>query len=163
MAKVRLQSEWKIWGGLVAIFILVIVYLYFASRPPTEGGEYLWRVDKINGPNDLSVRSMGNIIRFKLIGLRVPQSQDFAARDFLTKTLENQWVRIKTVREDPKGIREGFVYLSGEDIIARMVRQGLGEIDRDEKSFDVRPYMELAQEAKRERKGLWSQSPQGEK
>ena len=53
--------------------------------------------------------------------------------------------------------------MSGEDIIARMIRQGLAEIDRDEKSFDVRPYMELEQEAKRERKGLWAQSPQGAK
>ncbi len=49
------------------------------------------------------------------------------------------------------------------DVIARMIRQGLAEIDRDERSFDVRPYMELEQEAKRERKGLWSQAPQGAK
>ena len=81
----------------------------------------------------------------------------------MTKTLEDNWVRIKIVREDPQGVKEGFLYLSGEDVIARMIRQGLAEIDRDERSFDVRPYMELEQEAKRERKGLWSQPPQGAK
>jgi endonuclease YncB( thermonuclease family) len=81
----------------------------------------------------------------------------------VTKTLENDWVRIKIIREASQGVKEGFLYLSGEDVIARMVRQGLAEIDRNEKSFDVRPYMELEQEAKREGKGLWSQAPQGVK
>jgi micrococcal nuclease len=163
MARLQLQGEWKLWAGFAAIFVLIALYLYMVSRPPTEGGEYLWRVDKITSSKDLSLRSLGNVIRFRLIGLRVPQSQEKAARDYMTNTLENQWVRIKIVREDPQGVKEGFLYLSGEDVIARMVRQGLAEIDRDERSFDVRPYMELEQEAKRERKGLWSQAPQGAK
>jgi endonuclease YncB( thermonuclease family) len=163
MAKLQLQGEWKLWAGFAAVFILIGVYLYMVSRPPMEGGEYLWRVDKILSSKDFTLRSLGNVIRFRLIGLRVPQSQDQQARDYLSKTLENQWVRIKTIREDPQGVKEGFLYLSGEDVIARMIRQGLAEIDRDERSFDVRPYMELEQEAKREQKGLWSQSPQGAK
>ncbi len=37
-----------------------------------------------------------------------------------------------------------------------MVRQGMAEVDREEKAFDVRPYIELEQEARRERKGIWS-------
>jgi micrococcal nuclease len=133
------------------------------SRPPMEGGEYLWRVDKVLSPKDFSLRSRGKVIRFRLIALQAPQSQEQAARDYVTKTLENNWVRIKIIREDPQGVKEGFLYLSGEDVIARMIRQGLAEIDRNEKSFDVRPYMELEQEAKREGKGLWSQTPQGVK
>jgi len=163
MAKLRLQGEWKLWAGLAGIFVLVAICLYMVSRPEMEGGEYLWRVDKILSSKDFSLRSLGNVIRFQLIGLRVPQSQEKAARDYLTKSLENQWVRIKIIREDPQGVKEGFLYLSGEDVIARMIRQGLAEIDRDERSFDVRPYMELEQEAKRERKGPWSQPPWGEK
>lgn len=163
MARLQLQGEWKLWAGFAAIFILIASYLYMVSRPPMEGGEYLWRVDKVLGSKDFSLRSLGNIIRFRLIGMRVPPSQEQPARDYLTKTLENQWVRIKIIREDPQGVKEGFLYLSGEDLIARMIRQGLAEIDRDERSFDVRPYIELEQEAKRERKGLWSQAPQGAK
>ena len=163
MAKLQLQGEWKLWAGFAAIFILIAFYLYMVSRPPMEGGEYLWRVDKVLSSKDFSLRSLGKVIPFRLIALRVPQSQEPAARDYVTKTLENNWVRIKIVREDPQGVKEGFLYLSGEDVIARMIRQGLAEIDRDERSFDVRPYMELEQEAKRERKGLWSQPPQGAK
>jgi len=163
MAKLQLRGEWKLWAGFAAIFILIAFYLYMVSRPPMEGGEYLWRVDKILSSKDFSLRSLGKVIPFRLIALRTPQSQEPAARDYVTKTLENNWVRIKIVREDPQGVKEGFLYLSGEDVIARMIRQGLAEIDRDERSFDVRPYMELEQEAKRERKGLWSLGPQGAK
>ena len=163
MAKLQLQGEWKLWAGFAAIFVLIALYLYMVSRPPMEGGEYLWRVDKVLSSKDFSLRSLGKVIPFRLIALRVPQSQEPAARDYVTKTLENNWVRIKIVREDPQGVKEGFLYLSGEDVIARMIRQGLAEIDRDERSFDVRPYMELEQEAKRERKGLWGQPSQGAK
>ncbi len=81
----------------------------------------------------------------------------------MTSALENNWVRIKIVRDDSQGAKEGFLYLSGEDVIARLIRQGMAEIDRNEKSFDVRPYIELEQEAKRERKGFWGQPPEGAK
>jgi hypothetical protein len=134
-----------------------------ASRPPTEGGEYLWNVTKIVDETDLSLRGSGNIVELKLAGLRVPSGQAQAARDFLTKTLENQWVRIKILRDGPKGSKEGFVFLSGEDTSARMIRQGLAEIDREEKDFDIRPYIELEQEAKREQRGLWRQQSPGAK
>jgi len=163
MARLQLQGEWKLWAGFAAIFALVAVCLYIVSRPRMEGGEYLWHVDKILSSKEFSLRSLGNVVRFRLIGLRIPQSQEQAAKGYLSNTLKDEWVRIKTIRDDPQGTKEGFLYLSGEDVIARMIRQGLAEIDRDEGSFDVRPYMELEQEAKRERKGLWSQSPQGAK
>jgi hypothetical protein len=163
MAKIRLQSEWKMWAALGGILLLVIFYLYMASRPPMEGTEYLWNVTKIVDETDLSLRGSGNIIEFKLAGLRVPPGQAQAARDFLTQTLENQWVRVKIVRDGPKGSKEGFVFLSGEDTSARMIRQGLAEIDREEKDFDIRPYIELEQEAKREQRGLWRQQSPGAK
>ena len=44
-----------------------------------------------------------------------------------------------------------------------MIRQGLAEIDREEKDFDIRPYIELEQEAKREQRGLWRQQSPGAK
>jgi len=161
MAKVRLQSEWKIWAALGGVLLLVVVYLYMVSRPPMEGGEYLWNVTKIIDEKSLALKGSGNVIDFRLAGLRVPPGQAAAAREFLTRTLEDQWVRIKTLREGPKGVKEGFVFLSGEDTNARMIRQGLAEIDREEKDFDIRPYIELEQEAKREQRGLWRQQSPG--
>lgn len=163
MAKVRLQSEWKMWAGFGALFLLLVGYLYIASRPPMEGGEYLWRVTSIGEGTNLVLRGSGREIQFKLIGLKIPDSQGPAVKEFLTKSLENQWVRIKTFRDHPGGGQEGLVYLSGEDVIARMIRQGLAQIDREEQAFDVRPYMELEQEAKREKRGLWRESGSGEK
>ncbi len=163
MAKIRLQSEWKMWAVVGGILLLVILYLYMASRPPMEAGEYLWNVTKIVDEKDLALRGSGNVIQLKLAGLSVPPGQAQAARDFLTKTLENQWVRVKILREGPKGVKEGFVFLSGEDTSARMIRQGFAEIEREEKDFDIRPYIELEQEAKREQRGLWRQQSPGAK
>jgi endonuclease YncB( thermonuclease family) len=37
-----------------------------------------------------------------------------------------------------------------------MIRLGLANIDRDEKSFDIRPYIELEQEAEKSKRGLWN-------
>jgi hypothetical protein len=163
MAKLRLQNEWKMWAALGGIVLLVIFYLYMVSRPPMEGGEYLWNVTKVVGDKDLTLRGSGSVIQLKLVGLRIPQDEAQAARDFLTKTLENQWVRVKILREGPKGVKEGFVFLSGEDENARMIRLGLATTDREEKDFDIRTYIELEQEAKREQRGLWQKQSPGAK
>jgi len=157
MAKLRLESEWKLWAGVAAVVVLIVGYLYLASRPPMEGGEYLWNVTKIADGTTLSLKGSGSVIQFQLVGLIVPKTEEKALQDFLTNTLMNQWVRIKILREGPQGTKEGFVYLSGDDIIARIVRQGLAKINRDETAFDVRPYIELEQEAKKQKKGLWSE------
>lgn len=155
MAKLRLENEWKMWLGLGAVFVIIAVYLYMVSRPPTEGGEPLWHVTKVIDAQNISLKGSGEVVQFKLAGLQIPQSEEEAAKDFLTRTLLNQWVRIKVLREEPKNVKEGFILLSGEDINARMVRQGMAEIKRDDAGFDVRPYIELEQEAKREKRGLW--------
>lgn len=164
MAKVRLQGEWKLWVGIGIILLIVVIYLYVASRPPMEGGEYLWQVTKVTDDNTLRLKGSGKTIEFRLIGMDVPKQELGTVRDLLSETLGGKWVRIKTLREQPKtGIQEGFVFLSGEDILARLVRQGLAQVDRDEKGFDVRPYIELELEAKRAKRGLWGRSAPGVK
>jgi micrococcal nuclease len=162
MAKVRFQGEWKVWAATAALILAVIAYLYVASRPPTEDGKPLWNVEKVVDGKTFTLRGSGQTIQFRLIGLIIPRSQEKTTQEFLTKTLENQWVRIQTIREDPTKVREGFIFLSQEDIVARLIRLGLAKIDRNEQGFDVRLYMELEQEAKRQRKGLWSEPGQGD-
>lgn len=163
MAKVRIKDEWKMWAAVAAAVLILVIYLYIASRPPMEGGEYLWRVTKVEGPNEVALRGSGEEIRVRLIALKIPTSVSEAARDYLNKTLANQWVRVKPLRVEKDGLKLGFIYLSGDDINARMVRQGFAEIDREEKEFDVRPYIELEQEAKRQKRGLWATPGQGAK
>lgn len=163
MAKVQLKHEWRLWGTLAVVAALTVTYLFFASRPPTEGGEYLWKVIKIEGPNELTLKGSGSVIRVRMIGLETPPSEDEAARKYLTKTLADQWVRLKTLREEADDLRVGFVFLSGDDINARMVRLGLAKIDQQDKAFDVRPFIELEQEAKRQKRGLWAKTDQGAK
>lgn len=163
MAKPSLKAEWKLWAAVGIIFVALALYLYLASRPPTEGGEYLWRVTKVLGDKQLQLRGSGQTVEFTLIGLEVPESQAQAAKDMLEKTLLDQWVRVRDLRDDAKGVKEGFVYLSGEDIHARMIRQGLASVDTKESRFDVRPYMELEIEAKREKKGMWGTPSPGAK
>ncbi len=155
MAKLKWKNEWKLWAGIGLLFLLLVGYLYWISRPPTESGQPLWRVTQIVDGTTLTLRGSGKIIDVKLVGLSVPQSQEASAKEFLTKTLNDKWVRIKLEKEDPNGLKKGFVYISGEDVSARMIRLGLASIDRDEKSFDIRPYIELEQEAEKAKRGLW--------
>lgn len=157
MPKVKFEKEWRIWLTVGGFLLLLVLYLYVASRPPTEGGEKLWRVTKVLEPANLSLKSAGKVIEFKIAGLKIPQNREGQIKDFLNKTLESKWVRIKVLREGKNDLREGLLYLSGEDIAARLVRLGMAEIDRDEQGFDVRPYIELEQEARREKKGIWGE------
>lgn len=163
MAKLKLENEWKMWAAFAGLFIIIAVYLYFVSRPPMEGGEYLWKVTRIVDAVTTDLRGSGSNIRLKLLGIRVPQSQEEAAKDYLAKTVENQWVRVKVVKEGSNNVKEGFIYLAGDDIVSRMVRQGLAEVDKNETAFDIRNYIELEQDAKREKKGLWHQTDKGAK
>ena len=59
MAKVRLEKEWRLWISLVAIALIAVGYLYFISRPPMEGSEYLWQVIKFTGPTQLTLKGQG--------------------------------------------------------------------------------------------------------
>ena len=156
MAKLKWKNEWKLWVGIGLLLLLLVGYLYWVSRPPSESGQTLWRVTQIVDGTTLTLRGSGKIIDIKLVGLNVPQSQEANAKEFLTKTLNDKWVRIKLEKEVPIGVKEGFVYISGEDVSARMIRLGLANIDRDEKSFDIRPYIELEQEAEKSKRGLWN-------
>jgi endonuclease YncB( thermonuclease family) len=163
MAKLKLEKEWRLWAAVGALALVVLIWLYFVSRPPTEGGEYLWKVVQVVDDKTLLLKGSGSSVKFKLIGLKIPPAHAAAAKDYLKKTLENNWVRMKPLKEGKDGEKEGFIYFSGDDIVGRMVRQGLAEVDNSETAFDVRPFMELEQEAKRENKGLWRQSESGVK
>ncbi len=156
MAKLRLQNEWKMWVSLVLLLLLIVGYLWYASRPPTEGDEPLWRVTGIVDASTIKIRGSGQVLEVTLAGLNVPQSQQEPAKDFLNKTLYEKWVRIKVLDQETGKPKKAFVFISGEDINARMIRWGLARIDSDEKNFDVRPYMELEQEAEMSKRGLWN-------
>jgi endonuclease YncB( thermonuclease family) len=163
MAKLTSKDEWKLWAGVAAVIIVTLGWLFFASRPPTEGGEKLWRVERVTDARTLSLKGSGQVIDLKLVGLDIPPSHEQAAKDFLAEALLNKWVRAKVLREGPEKIKAGFVFLSSEEVNARMIRQGLAKIDQAEKDFDLRPYMELEQEAKSKLRGLWSPSAPGAK
>jgi endonuclease YncB( thermonuclease family) len=163
MAKPRLEKEWKLWVSCGVLLLLVAAYLYYVSRPPTEGGEPLWKVIKVVDGDVLTLKGSGKEMQVRLVGLIIPDSEKEVVQDFLTKALINQWVRFKPLRDGPQGVKEGFVLLAGEDLHARLVRQGMAQVDKGERGFDIRPYLEQEREAQREKRGLWSRSDQGAK
>ncbi|MEW6533534.1 MAG: thermonuclease family protein [Thermodesulfobacteriota bacterium] len=158
MAKARIEKEWRLWAIIAGIFVLIVAFLYWESRPPTEGGELLYRVTKVLDDGKLDLKGGGKSLQFKLVALEVPPAQADAFKEFLTQALKDNWVRIKAVREEAGGVGVGFVFLSGEDLHARVIRQGLAKMDREAKGFDVRPYIELELEAKQARRGMWASS-----
>ncbi len=36
MPKVKIEKEWRIWVAVGAFLLLLVLYLYIASRPPTR-------------------------------------------------------------------------------------------------------------------------------
>ena len=156
MAKLRLQNEWKMWAALVVFVLLIVGYLYYASRPPTEGDEPLWKVTGVIDSSQIRVRGSGKVMDLIVAGVQIPQSQHETAREFLTKSLNEQWIRVKLLGPETSSPRKAFVFISGEDITARMIRLGLARVDSEEKGFDIRPYLELEQEAEISKRGLWS-------
>ena len=163
MAKMRVEKEWKLWVTLGIFVLLVVGYLFYISRPPMEGGEYLWNVEQIEGPKTLTARGSGKEMTMKIIGLDVPEDRKTEVQEYLKGKLGGEWVRLKPIKDGEKGSKIGFVYLSGEDMTARMIRLGLAKVDRQEKAIDIRPYLELEQEAQKQKKGLWGNEPQGAK
>lgn len=161
MAKLRLENEWKMWLAFGLLFVVIAAFLYLASRPPKEGDEYLWKVTKVGDVKKLGLKGSGNLMEVGLAGLIIPDSQRAEVQDFLTKNLESKWVRLKMLDSPSKDNKEALVFLAGEDITARIVRLGLAEIDRNEERYDIRPYIELEQEAKKEKRGLWKTAPHG--
>ncbi len=163
MSKPRLEKEWKLWASCGVLLFLVAAYLYYVSRPPTEGGEPLWKVIKIVDGTVLTLKGSGKEMKVRLVALILPDSEKEVAQNFLTKALIDQWVRFKPLRDGPQGVKEGFVLLEGEDLHARLIRQGMAKIDKEERAFDIRPYLEQEREARREKRGLWGRSDQGAK
>jgi endonuclease YncB( thermonuclease family) len=163
MAKMRLENEWKLWAVFGAIILLVVGYLFYVSRPPMEGGEYLWIVERIDGPKTISARGSGKEMTVTIIGIDVPGDRKPEVQEYLKGKLGGEWVRLKPIKDGEKGSKVGFVYLSGEDMTARMIRLGLGKVDRQEKSIDIRPYLELEQEAQKGKRGLWGKQTRGAK
>jgi endonuclease YncB( thermonuclease family) len=158
LAKPQFQNEWKFWASIGALAVALIGCLYFVSRPPMEGGEYLYQAIGIIDEKTVKLKGAGQTMDFRLAGLEIPPSQVTPAKEALKRTLEGKWVRPKTLREGAGGVREGFLYLSGEDMHARLVRQGRAVIDRNAQGFDVRAYIELELEAKKEKRGIWGAS-----
>jgi endonuclease YncB( thermonuclease family) len=163
LAKVKIKNEWKIYAGLGVLALLLIAYLYWVSRPPMESGEYLWNVIEVIDERNIKVKGQGKEKQFRLVGLEIPDSQKQNAIAILTDTLLRQWVRIKPTSKDSGDVEEGFIFISGEDVHARFIRQGVALMSRDQKEIDIRPFIELEMEAKREKRGLWKDKSSGAK
>ncbi|MBM4326962.1 MAG: hypothetical protein FJ118_07340 [Deltaproteobacteria bacterium] len=163
MAKARIDKEWRLWATIAGILVLVVAFLYWESRPPTEGGELLFRVTRVLDDGKLDLKGGGKTFQFKLVALEIQPARAEAFKEFLTHALKDKWVRIKAVREEAGGVSAGFVYLSGEDTHARVIRQGMARMDREAKDLDVRPYIELELEAKQAKRGMWASWGEGAK
>ncbi len=163
MAKVQIKNEWKMWVGLGVVGLLIVLSLYYISRPPTEGGEPLWMVTGIIDGGTISVKGSGKEMKVSIIAIQTPKETEAQAKEYLTDELLNQWIRFKPIKQMDDNNQAGFVLISGEDMTARMIRQGLAKVDRDENALDVRTFIELEQEAKRAKRGLWANKGQGEK
>jgi len=118
-----------------------------------------------------TVKAMGHDIEIKvrLIGIDAPETskgkkqpgQPYCqyAKKYLSWLVLTEIVEIKQFGHDLYGRVLGVIYLTGQNINLEMVKVGLAEAYRGKspKGFNIKPYKEAEEEARKTRRGMWVQ------
>jgi len=118
-----------------------------------------------------TVKAIGHDIEIKvrLIGIDAPETskgkkhpgQPYCqyAKKYLSWLVLTEIVEIKQFGHDLYGRVLGVIYLTGQNINLEMVKAGLAEVYRGKspKGFNIKPYKEAEEEARKARRGMWVQ------
>ena len=80
------------------------------------------------------------------------------AKKYLASLILNKVVEIKYYVFDRYYRVLGVIFLEGKNINLEMIRAGLAEVYRGKppKGFDLKPYIQAEEEAKVDKRGMWS-------
>lgn len=151
---VRVQK----WFRRTAVLLLSCLCL------PAIAATYTGRVVSISDGDTLTVLDAGQRQRkIRLAGIDAPERRQAwgeRARQFLGQRVHQRIVRIETGKTDRYGREVGKVWLDGEDVNLALVRAGLAwhyrAYAREQAVQDRLGYARAEQEAREERRGLWS-------
>jgi endonuclease YncB( thermonuclease family) len=148
----------------ILISFFVFILLFFAHT--SLSAQFL--VTSVYDGDTLTVESEGYKFKVLLIGIDAPETyrkknepgQPFSnrAKIHLQKLVLNKTVELEGYGLDQYSRVLGVVYFEGINVNLEMVKEGLAEIykGKPEPGFDNRPYWDAEQEARKNRRGMWS-------
>lgn len=139
--------------------IFFILFLLVSCNPPAEKKDSITgKVVSVADGDTMTILTGGdNRIKIRLLGIDAPErGQDFGskAREFLNDLCYGKTVTVEKNGEDQYGRLLGVVYIDGENVNEKMVRNGLAWYYRyfvDDPRLDS-----LEQLARSEKLNIWS-------
>ena len=148
----------------ISISISVFILLFFAHT--SFGAQFM--VTRVIDGDTVKARSISKEITIRLVGIDAPEAsrkknepgQPYSrkARDYLTDLLLNKIIKIEEYGTDRYRHILGVIYVDGKNVNLRMVQVGLAEAYKGQpaKGFKPQPYEIAEQEARRNKRGVWS-------
>jgi micrococcal nuclease len=149
-----------------AVFPLLLAFSLPLSNPAHA---YQFKVTKVYNGDTIRVEGCDAEINVRLAGIDAPElfadrkelGQPFGmeAREFLSNELLGKTVKVEGYGHKKHNLMWGVIYLDGEAINLRMLREGLAEAYRGEnpEGLDMSSFYEAEKEAIEPGKGIWSQ------
>ncbi|UYB60236.1 thermonuclease family protein (plasmid) [Klebsiella michiganensis] len=141
----------------LAIFPLAVFLLY--APLTSDAKTFSAKVVRVIDGDTVQAYDGTTNTRIRLYGIDAPESnQAFGqkAKQIMIQLVANQVVHIQVHGQDVYGRMLGTIYLKNKDINAIMVADGMAWAYRYKGRLIVPEYGALEQNARNERKGLWS-------
>jgi len=146
------------------ILILIPLLLFLSSA---YGGEF--RVTRVYDGDTVKAETPEIVLYIGLVGIDAPevcvgkgrQGQPFgeAAKKYLESLVLNKTVVVEGYGTLPYPDKNliSVIYLDGMNVNLEMVKHGMAEVQKEDlpKGFDIHPYLEAEQEARRVKNGMW--------
>ena len=152
---------------VVTIITPVILAILLCFVSTSFAGQF--KVTRVYEGDTLKAESQGYEITVRLVGIDSPETsknknepgQPFSqkAKIHLQKLVLNKTVEIEGYGLDRYSRVLGVLYVDGLNVNLEMVKEGLAEVYKGKPAlgFDNRPYWDAEQEARKNKRGMWSQ------
>ncbi|MBW2145727.1 MAG: thermonuclease family protein [Deltaproteobacteria bacterium] len=160
------DAHWRAarWGVLAAALAMVALLVQDTPRatPQTLG---LFRVREVLDGDTVVLEGCNIYFKARLAGIDAPErgwknvpGQPYArrSREYLSSLIRSRDVEVRQVALDDYNRPLVFLRCGDADVNLRMVEQGMAEAYRGRTEFDVRPFFQAEERARRQRLNIWS-------
>jgi endonuclease YncB( thermonuclease family) len=149
----------------ILISFSVFILLFFAHTALAAQ----WVVIRVYDGDTLTVESEGYKFKVRLVGIDAleksrkknepGQPYSHKAKIHLQKLVLNKTVELESYGLDRYSRILAVIYVDGADVNFEMVKEGLAEVYKGKPApgFNNRPYWEAEYEARKNKRGMWSQ------
>lgn len=134
-----------------------------SKEPPPAAGHF--RVKKVVDGDTVVLEGCGILFKARLAGIDAPEmgwkdlpGQPYSerARDYLTSLVHSCALELRQIGIDDFNRPLVFLRCGDVEVNLRMVETGMSEAYRGRTEFDVRPFSQAEERARRQRLNIWS-------